>query len=132
VSWRQLLTFLGFDEQGSKIQKTTSDQKPRVSTKKDDTSKSTVKLQEISPVARQIRSNKIKLILQQEEEVKQRHESSVSKHDFMGYNRVCTRRIARKNTEQLQEVKIEPETKIHDVPINNSPQVRQSRRSKGK
>jgi hypothetical protein len=71
-------------------------------------------------------------MLQQEEEVKQRLESSVSKHDFMGYNRVYTRRIARKKTEQLQEVKIEPETEIHDVPVNNSPQVRQSRRSKEK
>jgi hypothetical protein len=132
VSWRQLLTFLGFDEQGSKIQKTTSDQKPRVSTKKDDTSKSTVKLQESSHVARQTRSNKIKLMVQQEEEVKQTHESSISKHDFMGYNRVCTRRIIGQKEEQLKEMKIEPETEIHDVPINNSPQVRQRKRSKGK
>jgi hypothetical protein len=64
------LTFLGFDEQGSNIQKKNSDQKPRVSIKKDDTSKSIVKLKEISPVARQTRSNKRKLVLQQEEEVK--------------------------------------------------------------
>jgi hypothetical protein len=87
-------------------------------------------LQEISPVARQTRSNKRKLVLQQEEEVKKNPESPVSKHDFMGYNRVYTRRMDRKRTYQLQEVKLEPETKIHDVPINNSPQVRQRKRAR--
>jgi hypothetical protein len=50
----------------------------------------------------------------------------------MGYNRVCTRRIAKKKTKQLQEVKIEPETNIHDVPINNSPQVRHRKRRNDK
>jgi hypothetical protein len=61
------------------------------------------------------------MMLQQEEEVKHRLGSFVSKHDSMGYNKVCTRRIAMKKTEKLQEVKIEPETKIQSVPVNNSP-----------
>jgi hypothetical protein len=38
------MTSLGFDEQGSKIQKTTFEQKLGVSTKKDDTSRSYEKL----------------------------------------------------------------------------------------
>jgi hypothetical protein len=52
VSWEQLLFSLGFAEQGSKTLKTTPDQKTRVSTRKGNTSKSTTKVQEASPIAR--------------------------------------------------------------------------------
>jgi hypothetical protein len=74
------------------------------------TSKSTTKVQEkASPIARETRSSKRKLTLQQEEAAKQKFESSASKHEFVGCDRVYTRRRTRKMTQELQRIKIEPE-----------------------
>jgi hypothetical protein len=64
VSWKQLLSSLGFEEHGSKTQKTTSDKKNIVSTRKGKTPKSSKKVQEASPVARETRSRKRNLVLQ--------------------------------------------------------------------
>jgi hypothetical protein len=44
---------------------------------------------------RETRSSKIKLALQQEESTKQKSESSASKQEFVGIDRVYTRRRTR-------------------------------------
>jgi hypothetical protein len=67
VSWKQLLSSLGFEEHVSKTQKTTPDKKTRVSTRKGITTKIQ---EEASPIMRQTRSSKRKLDLQQEESTK--------------------------------------------------------------
>jgi hypothetical protein len=84
------LSLLGFEEQGSKTQKTTSDKKNRVSTRKGNTSKSSTKVHEYSPAARETRSSKRTLVLQQEEEIKREFEFSSLKHEFVGCGRVYT------------------------------------------
>jgi hypothetical protein len=102
VSWEQLLSSLGFKEHGSKTQNTTHDKKTRVSTRNGNTSKSTKKVQEASLVARDTRSIKRKLILQQGEEIKHEPKFSASKQEFVGCDKVYTRRMTRKKTHELQ------------------------------
>jgi hypothetical protein len=126
VSWKQLLASLGFDEQDPK------QKKPKASTRKGNTSRSSAKLQEVSPVARRTRSSKRKLESQQEEEIKLEPESSASKHELTSFDRVYTRRMAKQRIEQLQEVKSDPETEIDDAPVEKPPQVKQSKGNKGK
>jgi hypothetical protein len=117
-----LLISLGIDDQDTK------QNKPEASTKKGNTSKGSAKMKEISPVARRTRSSKRKLEFQQEEEIKMEPESSTSKQKITGFDRVYTRRRAKQNIE-LQEVKSEAE--INDTPVEESPQVKQSKRGKG-
>jgi hypothetical protein len=79
VSWKQLLSCLGFEEQGSKTKKRNYDKKIRVSTRNDNTSKSSEKVQEASPIARETISSKRNIVLQQEEEIKKESEFSALK-----------------------------------------------------
>jgi hypothetical protein len=99
VSRKQLLSSLGFEEQVSKIQKTTPDKKTGVLTRKGSTSKSTTKVQEeSSPIMIETKSSKRKIALQQEESTKQKSESSASKNEFVGIDRVYTKRRTRQMT----------------------------------
>jgi hypothetical protein len=81
-------------------------------------------LQEVSLVARQTRSRKSKLELQQEEYIKLELESSTSKHDLTSFDRVYTRRMAKQRIKQLQEVKSDPKTKTDDALVEKPPQVK--------
>jgi hemin uptake protein HemP len=56
-------------------------------------------------------------------------ESSASKYKSIGFDRVYMRRMAKQKIE-LQELKFE--AKINDTPIEESLQVKQSKRGKGK
>jgi hypothetical protein len=117
------LSSLGFEEQGSKKQKRTPNKKTRVSTRRGNTSKRSTKEHEYSPVARETKSSKIRLILHQEEEIKE-SEFSTSKKEFVGYDKVYTRRMTRKIAQELQKVKIETETKNHDRSVDKPPMKR--------
>jgi hypothetical protein len=122
VSWKQRLSSLGFEEQVSKTQKTTPDKKTRISTRKGNTSKSTSKVQEeASPIMRETRSSKRNLALQQEESAKHKSKSCASKQEFVGIDRVYTKRRTRKMTQELHKIKTEHELEIHDIPVKKSP-----------
>jgi hypothetical protein len=120
-----------------KHKKTTPDKKTRVSTRKGSTSKSTTKStskvqEKTSLVARETISSKRKLVLHHEEAIKQESKFSVSKQECMSYDKVYTRRMTRQMAQELQKVKIEPETETHDISIEKPPMIRQRKRNKGK
>jgi hypothetical protein len=126
MTWRQLLSSVGLDEQDTK------QEKPKVSKEKGNTSKDSAKLKEVSPVAKSTRSCKRKLQLQQEAEIKQEPGSPVSRHESKGFDRVYTRRMEKQRAEQQQEVKSEPETEACDKPIEKTTEKKQSKLDKGK
>jgi hypothetical protein len=55
--------------------------------------------------------------LQQEIKNNPKIDSPVLKHEVKGFDRVYTRKMEKHTTEQLKEVKLEPETKYHDEPV---------------
>jgi hypothetical protein len=58
-------------------------------------------------------------------------ESSTSKQEFTGFDRVYTRRMTKKKIKQLQELKYDPDVEIDDTLVEKSPQVKQSKIGKG-
>jgi hypothetical protein len=58
---------------------------------------------------RETRSSKINLALQQEESAKHKSKSCASKQEFVGIDRVYTKRRTRKMTRELHKIKIERE-----------------------
>jgi hypothetical protein len=128
VTWKQLLFSLGFEEQVLKTPEITPNNKTKVSKEVGITSRSATKEQEEAfPVARKIRSSKRKLVLQQEKEIKQEPESSVSKQGFKSCDRFYTRRMTRQRTQELQKEKYEPGTEAYDISVEELPMERQKK-----
>ena len=83
-------------------------------------SKNPAKSQRDSFVSTRTGSNKRKLQLQQEVEIKHESESPVSEHGYKSFDRVCTRRMAKQITTQLHEVKPEPGKDYSDEPVKKN------------